>query len=562
MTEAIDPVTSALTGHLSFHLLLAALLTWPVSLGLLRLYTRAVRRSMRSRAHGTQPADAERPPATIADAEPGTHAERRAATLHDLPEASLTPAADALLARLITRPRRAGFVYAMAGVAYALVMVSAQLMAGGLAFRPIRFLFLFWNFVWPIVPTIAIVAATTRRVKIGLVALYFLGLTIIGAIEMPISPDLTWPQVFMVWLMYDLPGTILLVMYLSRRIRAVGPLVLTFILLALIGSDVVVSVAGSQVSYQRAMIKLTSAVGIGGTGTFVALLIVGFLIFAVIGWAAITWIRHQYQAKQISDESMTVDATWMLFAVVHSTGLAFEHPLWTLAGPAAFAVYKVCARVGFSRLARRDVLPQKSPVLLVLRSFSIGSNSEKLFDVVGRHWRRVGSIEMIAGIDLVSRTVEPHEFLDFVSGRLSRRFIDGQESLDRRMSERDVAAVRDLRFRVNEFFCYDDTWKMTLSRLVHESDAVLMDLRGFSRQNAGCVFELHELSRLVPLDRVVFVADRRTDETLLAESLGDGRAGVIRLGSMTGTEMRQLMRALAAAATLTSTVDVCSGVNR
>ena len=117
-----------------------------------------------------------------------------------------------------------------------------------------------------------------------------------------------------------------------------------------------------------------------------------------------------------------------------------------------------------------------------------------------------------------------------------------------RLRERDTRPDRDLRLRVNDFFCYDDTWKMVLSRLVHESDAVLMDLRGFSRRNAGCVFELHELVRLVPLDRVVFVVDRRTDETLLAETLGDGRAGVFRLGSINGREARQLVRALAAAA--------------
>lgn len=40
MTEASDPVTVALTGNLSFNLLLAAVLTWPVAMGLLRLYTR------------------------------------------------------------------------------------------------------------------------------------------------------------------------------------------------------------------------------------------------------------------------------------------------------------------------------------------------------------------------------------------------------------------------------------------------------------------------------------------------------------------------------------------
>jgi hypothetical protein len=155
---------------------------------------------------------------------------------------------------------------------------------------------------------------------------------------------------------------------------------------------------------------------------------------------------------------------------------------------------------------------------------------------------------MIAGVDLARRTVEPHEFLDFMSGKLARRFIDGSATLEQRMQERDIRPDRDLRFRVNDFFCYDDTWKMVLSRLARESDAVLMDLRGFSRKNAGCVFELGELARVVPLERVVFVVDRRTDEQLLAETLGERRAGVYRLGSMNGHHIRELMRALAAAA--------------
>ena len=159
-----------------------------------------------------------------------------------------------------------------------------------------------------------------------------------------------------------------------------------------------------------------------------------------------------------------------------------------------------------------------------------------------------GRIDLIAGIDLAHRTVEPHEFLDFISGRLSRRFIDGSAVAEQRLRERDTRPDRDRRFRVNDFFCYDDTWKMVLSRLVRDSDAVLMDLRGFSRQNAGCVFELKELARMVPLERVVFVVDRRTDESLLAETLGECRAGVYRLDSITWRHVRQLMRSLASAA--------------
>lgn len=155
---------------------------------------------------------------------------------------------------------------------------------------------------------------------------------------------------------------------------------------------------------------------------------------------------------------------------------------------------------------------------------------------------------MIAGVDLAHRTVEPHEFLDFLSGKLARRFIGGPAELDQRMRERDTSPDRDLRFRVNDFFCYDDTWKLVLSRLARESDAVLMDLRGFSKRNAGCVFELGELARMVPLERVVFVVDRRTDEQLLAETLGARRAGVYRMGSMNGRHIRDLMRSLAAAA--------------
>jgi hypothetical protein len=257
---------------------------------------------------------------------------------------------------------------------------------------------------------------------------------------------------------------------------------------------------------------------------------------------------RRYQAKKISDESVTVDAVWMLFALVHSVNPVFGHPLWMFGGLAAFAAYKLLARLGFWWLGAGTSRLQARPILLVLRSFSIGSDSERLFDIVGRYWRRIGSIQMIAGVDLVSRTVEPHEFLDFVSGRLSRRFIDGEESLNHRMTERDTAPDRDGRFRVNEFFCYDDMWKTVLSRLVHDSDVVMMDLRGFSRDNAGCIFELHELARLVPLERVVFVIDRRTDEALLAEKLGDHRAGVFRLDSMAGGRIRPLMRAMAMAA--------------
>ena len=54
--------------------------------------------------------------------------------------------------------------------------------------------------------------------------------------------------------------------------------------------------------------------------------------------------------------------------------------------------------------------------------------------------------------------------------------------LDRRLRELDLGPDPDGRFRVNEFICYPDTWRMALSRLLESdpSQSVLVNLRGFS----------------------------------------------------------------------------------
>ena len=59
---------------------------------------------------------------------------------------------------------------------------------------------------------------------------------------------------------------------------------------------------------------------------------------------------------------------------------------------------------------------------------------------------------------------------------------------------------------------------MVLMRLSRDSDAVLMDLRGFKLENQGCVFEINELLNVVALDRVVFVVGATTDLAFLRET--------------------------------------------
>src|SRR4029078_9409413 len=126
--------------------------------------------------------------------------------------------------------------------------------------------------------------------------------------------------------------------------------------------------------------------------------------------------------------------------------------------------------------------------LLLLRVFSLGSRSERLFDALSKRWLRAGCFSMIPGPDLVASTVEPHEFLDFMAGDLSRQFVRSDADLERRLQAMDLGPDPDGRYRVHEFFCYADTWQNTMRKLATGADAVLMDLRSFSPSNQGCIF--------------------------------------------------------------------------
>ena len=212
----------------------------------------------------------------------------------------------------------------------------------------------------------------------------------------------------------------------------------------------------------------------------IGLHLIGFAAFAIVGWLMLDLLRQLYESKRISEQSINVDAMWLLFGIVNSIGLVFEGYRWFASGFVAFAIYKIIAAGCFVFAACRGGRTKKGHRLLLLRVFALGKRSEQLYDTLGKSWRTVGSIQMIAGPDLATTTIEPHEFLDFVSGKLDRRFIDTGRTLDLRIDQMDLAPDREGQFRVTEFFCHDDTWKMTLARLADDSDAVLMDLRGFS----------------------------------------------------------------------------------
>ena len=129
------------------------------------------------------------------------------------------------------------------------------------------------------------------------------------------------------------------------------------------------------------------------------------------------------------------------------------------------------------------------PGLLLLRVFGHQSRTERLFDFIARQWRFRGPVQLIAGADLAMRTVDPGDVLAFVSGRLRPVRGVGHE-IPGRIARLDMRPDPDGRFRINELYCLHDTWKTTLQTLLSVTDMVVMDLRGFSRQSKGCLYEL------------------------------------------------------------------------
>jgi hypothetical protein len=75
------------------------------------------------------------------------------------------------------------------------------------------------------------------------------------------------------------------------------------------------------------------------------------------------------------------------------------------------------------------------------------------------------------------------------------------------------------------FFCFDNTWRVTVARLIRESDAILMDLRGFTQANRGCAEELRAVFAEASMDRVLLMIDPSTDISQLEGALQNAGSG-------------------------------------
>jgi hypothetical protein len=231
---------------------------------------------------------------------------------------------------------------------------------------------------------------------------------------------------------------------------------------------------------------------------------------AVLAWVFLRWLASSYRERRVSDQMLTVDVMMVVFTIYTVATTAGVLEWGPAAALAAFFAYKITSGV-FFRFRRRSQPNDTPQMLLFLRVFGFDRRTQKLLQDVGHRWRRIGPIRLIAGTDLVNATIEPHEFFSFMSGQLSRAFVKDRQDALGRLSESPVEADPDGLYRVEDYFCHADTWRIAVSVLARASDAILIDLRGFTVDNQGCVFELECLVASAPLNRIVLLVDHSTD---------------------------------------------------
>jgi hypothetical protein len=278
-------------------------------------------------------------------------------------------------------------------------------------------------------------------------------------------------------------------------------------LLALLGSAVVLGLLPGQ---ERDLVPVCLFVAAGSGAAWLAR-----------DWT-LAWLGLAYERKVFSDAQFQV-MCWLLSVamVTICVGSLLREDLQLIDRRNVWqAAATVLALVAYWVATRRFVPPLPcSRRLLVLRVFSRGEHAERLLDELEQHWRHIGPIALIGGKDVAARTIDPAKAASFLRKRLGEIFVPDAVELGKRVAAMDEKPDPDGRYRVNEFFCFDDLWQGAVLALLPGSEAVVVDLSEFSAERHGTAWELEQLARHGALARSLLIVSHRTDMAALRQAL-------------------------------------------
>lgn len=511
-------------GQILFALIVALMLAWLSSWWVARRYASKVLALMQQ---GTAPSDA-------------LAVEIPAAALSPTPSAA-SPGSSELFKqnRAARRNLRIAMVLMCLLLAAIIAAVAqAAYVTSGFSWR--RLLTLSVIFAWPVVPTIGLLERWSRG-RIFFISLQYVALS--SVIVMLNSNENQQFLPVLLWLFSEqLPLLLIVFVMTGPKLRSTGPyLILVFFVLmlsSLLGLNALEHSLGDGIeSWVVDLLMLTNVNVVFGLFSIVPWLVAFFPVRFIARRLAAA-----YQRKAFSEPLYLAAGLWIITLLIQA--LTLSHSVGWLAYNLLFAslLFPV-----FAHLMRPVLQPRhQPPTLLLLRVFRGDRSIEALFDQVVERWRYSGNTLLIAGKDLALRNLEPDELFGFLSGRLQERFINDNTRLQQVLSSLDLSSDPDGRYRVNEFFCFDSTWKMVLEALVGKADRVLMDLRAYSADRAGCSHELSVLAYQAHLKKLVILFDADTDKASAERLLADSRLKIswIDSGKTTADSADAILNAL------------------
>ena len=404
-----------------------------------------------------------------------------------------------------------------------------------------RFLLLGAIYAWPMVLAWGLALRWPWRAVLAGIAIY---LALMIALVMLRSTAQQTLSGVVVWLFTEVgvPLVIALAIGASGRIRAVAPYLLPFSLVLTSASILVLAALSADVGSGSFVVAPIVNV-LGAWGTLIAFALAPWLLLAWPVFALARRLALAYRRKRFSDLGYLFAAYW--FVVLGCNALPAVASIG-VAGLGILLPWLWLPLAGWL-LALRQPSAGNPPSLLVLRVFHQDAQVERLFDQVVERWRFTGNTMLIAGTDLVSRTLDPDDLFVFVDGQLERRFVNEPADVAMRLGDFDLDPDPDGRYRVNECYCRDTTWELALSALVADCDLVLMDLRGFQPNNLGCRHELRVLADAGHLRRVVVLHDERTARQAAEADMAGAPTGRFRwidAGRMNTAKAREVLGAL------------------
>lgn len=244
--------------------------------------------------------------------------------------------------------------------------------------------------------------------------------------------------------------------------------------------------------------------------------------FAVVGvlqililWSIFKVLASLAKRSFLTPELIQVHISWMFLMVYFMWTTFVDAPFysdrtamrWGIVG--ALALFIATLHLLLFRIyLRRPYLAKKR--LLLLRVFGRPNERESLLDDLDDNWRRIGAVDLLAASDVASRTVDSWMLEHFLLHRTDEHFLSSKEAIDERVEKRRATIQADSRYPVDAFFCHRSVWWHAFTRLAENPDVVMMDLRGFTTSNDGCVSELEYLLEHRQ-HNVVLIVDSHSD---------------------------------------------------